>query len=96
VAEVVFTVASATAGKTPFKASEVGTEQVGKLAGLAIVVLTAQERFTWPVRPSNGMTETYVVLPVELPGATFNDPSFMTARDGEGDAVTETCTVVVA
>ena len=34
VVEVVFTAASASVGKTPFVATEYGTEQVGKLAGL--------------------------------------------------------------
>lgn len=94
-AEVVFTAASATTGDVPFKASEDGTVQAGKLAGFGTVVVTKHERFTWPVRPPDGMTETYVALTVELPGATFKDPLFMMVRDGEASAVTVTCTVFV-
>ena len=75
---------------------DVGTVQVGALAGLEMVIVTAQERFTCPVSPPEGMIVTKELLPLIAPGATVMLPPLYMANDGVGVLLTTTFKVEVA
>lgn len=94
-AAVVLTVKVAVAAPAPLIVTEDGIVQVGGSTGLEMLVLTAQVRFTWPVKPPEGVTLIVVVLPVVAPGATVMFPLLLSAKPGR-IIVTVTFTEVLA
>ena len=71
---VVVTVRVAAAAAVPVMFTDAGRPQVGTLTGLEMLVVTAQERFTVPVKPLAGVKVIVAVLPVVAPGATVMEP----------------------
>lgn len=49
------------------------TKHAGASVGVAMVVVTAHTRFTFPVNPPEGVTVMVEVLPVVAPGAIVTD-----------------------
>jgi hypothetical protein len=80
----------------PLIVMDVGTVQVGALAGFGIVVVTAQERFTCPVKPPEGMIVTREVFPLFAPGPMVMLPPLYIANDGTGVLLTMTFKVDAA
>jgi len=63
----VVTVSVAVEAAVPLMATDAGTLQVGGSVGLVIAVVTAQERFTVPVKPFEGATVMVAELPLVAP-----------------------------
>jgi hypothetical protein len=78
--------------------TDAGTPQVGESVGLAMAVVTAQERFTVPVKPFEGVTVMVAVLPLVAPGLTVMEPPWLNAKLALTvvPPVTVTLTTVVA
>ena len=97
VAAVLFTVSVAVAALVPETVTEAGTLQVGALVGLTMLVVTAQERLTWPVKPPEGEALMVEVLPVVAPGAMVIPPLLLRLNPASAEVpVTVTLTLVVA
>lgn len=72
--------------EVPETVTEDVTLQVAGLVAPVGAVVTAQERFTVPVKPLAGATVTVDVLPVVAPAATVRFPPFERANPGAAAA----------
>ena len=70
------------------RVTEGGTEQVGGATGLAMTVVTAQLKLTWPIKPPEGMIVTDDELPFVAPGPMFRFPLLKMANEATGAAAT--------
>src|SRR5580700_9162679 len=94
---VVVTVRVAVAAAVPAIVTFAGTPQVGGSVGFASAVVTAQERFTCPVNPPDGVTVRLAVFPVDAPGVTVIAPLLLRLNPADATTpVTVTFTMVVA
>lgn len=96
---VVLTVKVAVAAAVLAMLTEAGRLHVGALTGFAMLVDTAQARFTCPVKPLAGVTEMAAVLPVVAPAATAMEPPLLRLKlpgVGVEVPVTVALTLVVA
>jgi hypothetical protein len=77
---VVVTVSVAVTAELPLMVTEAGMLQVGISVGFAMLVVTAQERSTAPVKPFDGVTVIFAVLPLVAPGLSVIEPLLLNVK----------------